>query len=326
MPGIDEDILRELMHSSTDDLHAPASVTASVIGRDRRRRWRNRALSATVTGAAAGTAFAVMASASGGADGARLSGGGISASATGRVTTAPALRLTAAQQALYRLSSAAAGAPRQTGRYVILTEGQDNYEKVSVIDSLTGDIWTYQHGAGVPSELPMDPHGSPTAAAFDALPTNPAALRSVLLAQAEQQQQQANEEMRQALKKKRGAPAAFPATGPQLTDDDLVFDQATGMLWNPLVGPALRSALYKVLAATPGVRVNSGARDSIGRPAVEISRYDSAAEVDEETFENPATGATLETAFVYTESGTEGTDIYQSITSSNTLPANPFGS
>ena len=27
-----------------------------------------------------------------------------------------------------------------------------------------------------------------------------------------------------------------------------VFEQGTDMLWNPLVGPSLRSALYKVLA------------------------------------------------------------------------------
>src|SRR5690242_15252507 len=41
---------------------------------------------------------------------------------------------------------------------------------------------------------------------------------------------------------------------------------------DPLVGPQLRSALYKVLADTPGVRVDSHARGDLGRPAVEISR------------------------------------------------------
>jgi hypothetical protein len=29
------------------------------------------------------------------------------------------------------------------------------------------------------------------------------------------------------------------------------------MLWNPLVGPELRAAVFRVLAATPGVQVNS---------------------------------------------------------------------
>jgi hypothetical protein len=63
MPGIDEDIVRELMQRCTDDLHAPSTVTARVIRRQRHRRLRNRALGAVVTGAAAGTAFAVVVSA-----------------------------------------------------------------------------------------------------------------------------------------------------------------------------------------------------------------------------------------------------------------------
>jgi hypothetical protein len=75
-----------------------------------------------------------------------------------------AIRLTAAQHALYKLSSAAAGTARPGGRYVILAERQDNYERTSVVDSLTGDVWTYQRGAGVPSELPVARHDSPTAA------------------------------------------------------------------------------------------------------------------------------------------------------------------
>ena len=95
------------------------------------------------------------------------------------------------------------------------------------------------------------------------------------------------------------------------------------MLWNPLVGPDLRSALYKVLADTPGVQVNSHARDAIGRPAVEISRYDRATGVDDQTFESPSTGAVLETTFVY-RNGTTGTDLYTSVTSSDTLPPNPY--
>ena len=57
---------------------------------------------------------------------------------------------------------------------------------------------------------------------------------------------------------------------------------------------------------------------------MEISRYESAARVDEETFEDPQTGATLETAFVYQAEGTEGTDLYLSVTGSNTLPPDPY--
>jgi hypothetical protein len=319
MPGIDEDIVRALMNRCTDDLHAPPAVTAGIIRRHRRRRLRNRALGAVVTGAAAGTAFAVVATAPGGVP--RPAPG---RPASTRPVTTPALRLTAAQRALYQLSSAAAAAAgRPAGRYVEMTEKQDGFDKTSVIDSLTGDIWTYQQGAGVPAELPVDKHGSPTEAAFDAMPTDPSALRALLLVQAEQQQAQAAAEERRIMAA-RGKKGAFPAPAPGLTGDDLVFDQATTMLWNPLVGPALRSALYEVLADTPGVQVRAGATDGLGRAAVEISRYESAARVDEETFEDPQTGATLETAFVYRADGTEGTDLYLSVSGSSTLPPDPY--
>ncbi len=210
--------------------------------------------------------------------------------------------------------------PRPTGRYVELTEKQDNYYRTSVLDSLTGDVWTYQRGAGVPGELPVARHDSPTEAAFDAMPTDPSALRALLLTQAKQQEAQAvaEEQRMMAARGKKGV-----VTQPHLTDDDWVFEQATTMLWNPLVGPDLRSALYKVLADTPGMRVDSHARDAIGRSAVEISRYDRATGVDDQTFESPSTGAVLETAFVY-RNGTTGTDLYTSVASSDTLPPNPY--
>jgi hypothetical protein len=315
MPGTDEDIVRELMSRSTDDLHASSAVTAGIVRRHRRRRLRNRALGAVVTGAAAGTAFAVVASAPGGVP---------RPAARHSASAAPTLRLTAAQTTLYRLSSAAAGtAGRPAGRYVEMTEKQDGYDRTSIIDSLTGDTWTYQQGAGIPAALPVDRHGSPTEAAFDAMPTDPSALRALLLIQARQQQAQAVAEEKRIMAEY-GKQAAVP-TPVNLSDDDYVFDQATTMLWNPLVGPALRSALYKVLAETPGVQVRTGARDSLGRPAVEISRYESAASVNEETFEDLRTGAVLETAFVYRGDTPEGTDLYLSVTGHRALPPDPYG-
>jgi len=201
-----------------------------------------------------------------------------------------------------------------------MAEKQDNYARTSVLDSVTGDVWTYQRGAGVPSELPVARHDSPTAAQFGAMPTDTAALRTLLLKQAKEQQAQAIAEQRRDLARA-GKKAVIHQ--PRLTDEDFVFEQATTLLWHPLAGPELRSALYKVLAATPGVRVDSHARDDLGRPAVEISRTATATGIEDQTFENPETGAVLETAFVY-QDGTKGTDLYLSVTSRNTVPANPY--
>ncbi|HEX5302502.1 MAG TPA: CU044_5270 family protein [Streptosporangiaceae bacterium] len=311
MPGIDEDIMRELMHRCTDDLHASPHVAAAIVRRQRHRRLRNRALGAAATGVAAGTAFAVVAS----APGARPS------QAPGPVT-ASGIRLTAAQKSLYQLSDAAARTSRPGGRYVILAEKQDDYERTSVVDSLTGDVWTYQHGAGVPSELPVARHDSPTAAQFDAMPTDTASLRALLIKQGKEQQAQAITAEKKRLK---GVRKKADIRQPHLTDDDWAFDQATTLLWNPLVGPQLRAALYKVLADTPGVRVDNHARDGLGRAAVEISRTATSTGIEDQTFENPKTGAVLETAFVY-QDGTTGTDLYMPVTSSNHVPPNPYQS
>ena len=201
-----------------------------------------------------------------------------------------------------------------------MAEKQDTYARTSVLDSLTGDVWTYQRGAVVPSELPVARHDSPTAAQFDAMPTGTASLRSLLLKQAKEQQAQAIAEQQREMAK---AGKKAVVRQPRLTDDDWVFEQAATMLWNPLVGPDLRAALYKVLADTPGVRVNSHATDDLGRAAVEISRTATATGIKDQTFENPKTGAVLETAFAYPD-GTKGTDLYLSVTSRDTVPPNPY--
>jgi DNA-directed RNA polymerase specialized sigma24 family protein len=59
------------------------------------------------------------------------------------------------------------------------------------------------------------------------------------------------------------------------------------------------------------------------RPAVEISRTATATGIEDQTFENPKTGAVLETAFTY-QDGTRGTDLYLSVTSRSTVPPNPY--
>lgn len=339
MPEVlDEDILRELMVRCTSDLFAPPGAADAAVRRQRRRRLRTRALTAAGTAAAAGIAVGTMASASGtsGPRGVDLAGG------AGAAAHGPAMRLTAAQQALFSLSTAAAAQPQPTGRYVVQAEKATTIEsgsggstseigpKTSVIDTVTGGGVTYQDitvsgaGAGAtpapPGVLNAPAGSSPTRAQLDALPTGPSALRATLLAQAKQQAAQAQQYMEQ-LKK---AGKAYPVATDPLSDDDLVFEQATDLLWEPHLSPQLRSALYKVLADTPGVTVRTGARDSSGRLATEISRYQVPGKTTVETFEDPATGATLESA--WRSPGEFDEDLYLSTTYTNTIPADPYQS
>lgn len=117
---------------------------------------------------------------------------------------------------------------------------------------------------------------------------------------------------------------------PKVSDDDLLFDQAYDMLWSPMVGPDLRSALFHVLASTPGVVVNTHATDSVGRPAVEISRVSTVAGDTLAVFENPATARVLEETDTFPANKSTGEartvygDLYLSITRTNTLPVNPY--
>lgn len=327
MRDIDDDVMSQLMIQSTADLFAGPAATAQAVRRQRQRRTRTRVLGVTGIAAAAGLAVGTLVIPSGAASSAR---------------TTHIAQLTAAQQTLYGLSAAAAGFDRPAGRYAVMTEksidiangsGDDDEvgPKTDVIDTLTGGGVTYQdikvrgdNGDPQPPAVLQAANGtSPTTRQLDAMPTSPAKLRAFLLAQAKQQLTQAYAwEAQQA--KKAGKKIATPLpTGSTPTDNDLVFEQAAGLLWEPNLSPALRAALYKVLADTPGVQVKTGARDSSGRPAVEISRTDQVAKAKVETFENPKTGATLESAWIE-PSGELLEDLYLSISYTNHIPANPY--
>jgi hypothetical protein len=335
MPDIDEDIMRELMIRSTADLFARPAATAAALKRQRQHRTRTRVLGVTAIAGAAGLAAGILAIPSGAPPAAGV--------ATGSDGTTQTAQLTAAQKTLYGLSAAAAGIHRPVGRYVVLTEKSIDVThgsrvnmsevgpKTNVIDTLTGGGVTYQDikvsGATrepqAPAVLKAAKGTSPTTAQLDAMPTEPAKLRTFLLSQAKQQLSQAYAEMaEQARKAGKKIPTPFPK-GPQPTDNDLVFEQATDLLWEPHLSPALRSTLYKVLADTPGVQVKTGTKDSAGRPAVEISRVDQVAKAKVGTFENPKTGATLESAWVE-PSGELLEDLYLSIAYTNHIPANPY--
>jgi hypothetical protein len=330
MPTIDEDTLRDLMHRSTGDLHASPAVTAGIVASHRRRRNRNRVLGLAATGVAAGTAFGLVAAGAGPGAGAGAPGG---PAAAGRPPL-PAIRLTAAQRTLYHLSSVAAKATQPPGRYVVLTETQaddsSSYQRTSVIDSQTGDTWTYQKGAGVPATLPVD-RGGTTQAQFARWPTDPVALRALLLKQAKQQFAAGIRAERAQLKKlpkalagkKRGVLQPDPPT-----DDSFVFEQATITLWNPLPSPALRSALFKVLASTPGMTVDSHGKDSLGRASVEISRTDNSEGEVTSVFEDPADAGVHEMLFSWPARGSaaasQSSDVFLSTTRTDTFPADPY--
>jgi hypothetical protein len=325
MPAIDEDIIRDLLHRYTDHVRPPASIATEVVARQRRRDRRRRAVSLAATGAALGTAAGVVAVAPG------------HSPARGR--TQPVIRLTADQRVLYHLSSVAARQSQDKGRYAVMrTEGSD-VKDTSVIDSRTGNMWSYQEGSdGSPSGKGFTRHYSPTSAQFAAMPTGPAALRAALIAQWDSE----NKPAKSPLRTKGPTPVARPLT---ISADDKVFQEASYLLWYPLVGPDLRSALYKVLAAVPGVTVSSSAHDSIGRPAVEISRRDNSGlpggksdGIIYATYESPASGVVLESTVTYppgsdivTPQDPHGTGtivdttVYLGTTWTSSVPADPYG-
>jgi hypothetical protein len=337
MPDIDEDIMRELMIQSTADLFARSAPTAEALRRRRQRQLRTRVLGVTGIAAAAGLAVGTLAIPSGAQPAAHP---GVAAGSAGPAGATHAAQLTVAQQTLYGLSTAAAATQRPAGRYVVLAEksvdnvpggaGSETGPKTSVIDTVTGGGVTYQDitvsGGGVPQppavlNAPAD--SSPTTAQLDAMPTSTAGLRAFLLSQAKQQLNQAYAEMAQKAKKAGKKIATLIPKDPQPTDNDLVFEQAADLLWEPHLSSALRAAVYKVLADTPGVQVKSGVTDSAGRPAVEISRVASFSKEKVETFENPRTGATLESAWLE-PTGEFMEDLYLSISYTNQIPGNPY--
>ena len=87
--------------------------------------------------------------------------------------------------------------------------------------------------------------------------------------------------------------------------------------WDPAVITPRNGAYYR----DPTLEFDE--RKIVRTPSVEISRTATATGIEDQTFENPKTGAVLETAFVY-QDGTKGTDLYLSVTSRGSLPPNPY--
>jgi hypothetical protein len=362
MPEIGEDILHQLMVRCTDDLFAPRTAALEAIRRQRRNRLRKRLLGFAGTAAAAGLAAGIAVTSAGTGVGARSSAS--ASGRTGPAVRPVHAQLTAAQRTLLRLSAAAAGTPGQDGKYVILKEYSTSVAggqrqaggKTTITDTATGAGVEYQDitvsGAGAattptpPSVLRFGADSQSTTAYFSTLPTDPMALRAMFLAQANQEISQAKQALRglelkglQVFKKggewwiKAPTGAGFnwyrqvPGNigDAFVTPDDMVFNQAASLLWEPNLSPALRAALYKVLAATPGANVKTGTADSSGRPAVEISWFDPGENEDIQAYEDPATGATLESAWTGTN-GLFDEDLYLSVSYASSIPANPYHS
>jgi hypothetical protein len=333
-----EDRLLAEILADYDQLAAPAVSEP----RPQRSRARSRARWAAPALAAAAAAAVVVAVAD--------SGGSSGPAAHPVVAHHPAVRIALAPRhghapthsgshaVLYRLASESKAEAAPSGRYVILSEtdsetdepGQTS-KRTSVDDSQNGASVTYQvpyADSHAPSTLTEGPDPQSTAAYFAALPTDPTALRAQLLAIAKNQQSQAQAFFTQQAKQEglTGAQLRGKLAQPQVSDDDLVYETADDMLWSPLVSPQLRASLYQVLAGCNGVSTNQNATDPSGRPAVAMTHsttIDGTPETDV-TYENPQTGAVL--AQTWTTGSDTITSVYEPVTSSDSVPADPYPS
>ncbi len=309
----DEDLLRTLLETATADLAAPdlrlrpAPTVVPLPERSQpagptRRSWPRR-IPLAVTAAAMGAAAAVAAMLAVGTGVASRSphSGGSAGSLTPRAGPAQLQPQPQGRPVLIDLASEVRALPVPSGRYAVQVERQQegsvSYLKATIIDSRTGDTWTYQRGAGVPSVLPMAPGFSPTEAQLQASdPTDPTQLRAALIAQA--------------------TAAAPQGAAMHQTPDDLAVTEAINTLWNPLVQPALRAALVTVIASSPGVETDAHATDSSGRRAIRISYVDTGTGERLSVYLDPSTAAVLENSQRPSTAGadqaTGGRDVYLS--------------
>lgn len=302
----EEIVLRSLFEAATRDLHAPpvlrrhpTPAPGPTFAAPRKRRRLPLAGVATAAAAALITVLGFGVGAGPGHGGHPANPGAGTAAAPTAASGSPTL---------YHLAAAIRALPAPAGRYAVQIErqreGATSYLKATIIDSRTGNTWTYQRGPGVPAVLPMAPGFSPTEAQLQSgEPTDPTRLKAALVAQAS---------------------AGNPHLLARQTPADLAVTQAIDTLWNPLVQPALRSALVAVIAASPGVRTDGHATDSQGRRSIEISYRDAGLGMQLSVHLDPSTGTVLESSEQpYTtaaDPSLAGHDVYESRYWTNASP------
>jgi hypothetical protein len=124
--------------------------------------------------------------------------------------------------------------------------------------------------------------------------------------------------------------AASDATnGITTTDPDALFlINAPEVFLNPVAPPTLRLAVYGALAIAPETDIASGVKDSSGRVGVDISASITGdSDADSGTIHyifDPATGLPLEDKVTSTSGSLLSSELITSISTTNTLPTDPY--
>ncbi|QKW33331.1 CU044_5270 family protein [Actinomadura sp. NAK00032] len=250
-----EDRLAEAMRVTAEGLEPPLDgLVSEGVARGRRRRLRNRASIAASAAAAAAVAAGALVVV--GVDG------------SGTVPPRqPAVQLVSAAQVLGKAAQTAEARPAVTPRpgqwwYTKVVEAgptaehgpkphySENWIKLDGSKDaslLNGKLVIYHHrGAGAENFKAETDR-------LMSLPSDPAKLRALLYEKVD---------------------AASAGDRMSKDRDGQAFRDAAQMLWDAPVAmpPATQAALYRVLAAIPGVQVQRNVKDGAGRPAIALSR------------------------------------------------------
>jgi hypothetical protein len=202
---------------------------------------------------------------------------------------------------------AASSSAAFTGRYGVLKDtvsGAKVGPGTEVVDGTTGAVTLYTQGAAPTTAV------GPTSAALAALPLTAAALITNV-----------NELY-----------AAYDASLGLTTSDanTLFLVNSEQVFLNPTTSPTLRLATIAALAAAPETNVTSQVADANGRVGIEISASLNGGTPDTtgtiEFIFDPATGLPLQAQLVLTNGTVEERQVVVSITTTNTLPTNPYSS